>query len=216
MTTLFLIRHGETEWNSNGRWQGHTDVPLTERGREQARKLAQRLVEDQAHFDYIYASDLGRAFETAEIVAKPFGLPVKALPELREIDIGSWSGLTRAEIIERYPGAFSAFFHAHDGETWEAFGVRAGNALQRLVRHHPGEALALVTHGGTIRAMLHTVYTLQGHPDQEIPHIGNASLTELQLQNGRWHVRRFNDITHLEGAQAPDMLAPPTEGDLDE
>src|SRR5688572_30474192 len=103
MTTILLIRHGETEWNRNGRWQGHADIPLSQAGREQAQALAQRLVSEGAFFDHLYASDLCRAFETAQVVGRALNIPVHPFSPLREINVGSWSGLTRAEIIERFP-----------------------------------------------------------------------------------------------------------------
>ena len=103
MTTLLVARHGETDWNREGRWQGWADPPLNDTGRAQARRLAEELRETA--FDAVYASDLRRAFETAEILAAPHAVPVVADAGLREIDIGSWSGLTRAEIDARFPEA---------------------------------------------------------------------------------------------------------------
>jgi broad specificity phosphatase PhoE len=90
MTTVYLARHGESDWNVERRWQGHADRPLTERGREQAELLAGRLAD--VKLDAVYASDLRRAWETAQAVAATRGLEVVRLPELREVDVGSWSG----------------------------------------------------------------------------------------------------------------------------
>src|SRR5690242_21947015 len=101
MTTLLLARHGETDWNRDGRWQGWADPPLNETGREQARELADQL--RTTPYEAVYWSDLKSAHETAVIVAEPHGVPVVVDPELREIDIGERSGLTRAEIDERFP-----------------------------------------------------------------------------------------------------------------
>ncbi len=92
VTELLLARHGETDWNRERRWQGHADPPLNELGRAQARRLAEALAGEQ--LEAIYASDLRRAHETAEIVGARLGLPVTSDPDLREIDVGSWSGLT--------------------------------------------------------------------------------------------------------------------------
>ena len=218
MTTIYLIRHGETEWNRSGRWQGHADVPLSVAGYQQATALAQRLVNDGVQFDHIYASDLSRAFETAQIVTRaifPDGRrQVQAFPALREINIGAWSGLTRAEIIAQYPGAFTTVHHAPDGETNDLFSERVGGALTDLALRHPGETLAIVTHGGTIRAMLRHV--LAQHAEiAPIPFIGNTSITILSFQDDCWNVLRVNDIVHMEAgnhaSQAPDVLAPPNE-----
>src|SRR4051812_42061109 len=103
MTTFYLIRHGETDWNVGGRWQGHTDVPLNEAGRAQARRLAERLRAGGGRFDAIYSSDLERAWETAQIVGGALGCPLRPIVELREIDVGAWAGLTRAEVVARTP-----------------------------------------------------------------------------------------------------------------
>lgn len=207
MTTIYLIRHGETDWNRAGRWQGHADIPLSEDGRKQARALAQRLLDERVRFDHIYASDLSRALETAQIVAAPLHMPVHPLTELREIDVGGWSGLTRAEIVERFPGAFTTVFHAPDGETRELFTERVAVVLLRLAVQHPGERLAIVTHGGAVRAMVRSIYERHDH-DQSVPFIGNTSITELAFDDGAWRVLRLNDATHVVDEQAPDMLAP--------
>jgi probable phosphoglycerate mutase len=209
-TTIYLIRHGETEWNRNGRWQGHADVPLSAEGYRQAHSLAQRLAADGAHFDHIYASDLSRAMETAQIAAQALGMVVQADPALREINVGSWSGLTRNEIIAKYPGAFSTVHSAPDGEQREVFEERVGGALTAFAKRHDGEQIAIFTHGGTIRAMLYHLLVQQGVA-LEIPHIGNTSITTLRWQQNGWQALRLNDMEHLETGdfqgQAPDVLA---------
>ncbi|HWH04956.1 MAG TPA: histidine phosphatase family protein, partial [Gaiellaceae bacterium] len=105
MTTIVLARHGETDWNREQRFQGHADRPLNELGREQARELAERLRNDR--IDAVYSSPLVRALETAETVAAALGLPVETREALREVDVGSWEGLSRDEIEERHPEDFA-------------------------------------------------------------------------------------------------------------
>ncbi len=214
-TTIYLIRHGETEWNRSGRWQGHADVPLSPDGYRQAEALAARLVAENIRFDHIYASDLSRAMETARIVAAALEMPLQSAPELREINMGAWSGLTRAEIVARYPGAFDTVLHPPDGEPREIFAARVGGALTKLAEHHPAETLALVTHGGTIRAMLKHILMLAG-VEMEIPFIGNTALTIVRLDNSTWSVVRLNDTAHLEtkrhAGDAPELLLPENEG----
>src|SRR4029079_8992231 len=129
MTTLLVARHGETDWNRAGRWQGWADPPLNDTGRAQARRLAEELRETAV--DAVYSSDLRRAFETAEILAAPHAVPVVADAGLREIDIGSWSGLTRAEIDARFPDG-----KRPDGETHEQHGARVRAAVIRIAREH--------------------------------------------------------------------------------
>lgn len=211
-TTLFLIRHGETEWNRSGRWQGHTDVPLTDRGRSQAQALARRLHAERIPIERIYASDLSRALETAQIIGQALNTPVDRLADLREIHVGSWSGLTRAEIMQRFPGAFETVWHAHDGETREALSDRVVGALLRLIDQHPAQSIAIVSHGGPIRAIVQYLYERQGLPVEAVPHIGNTSITEAQIDGDSYRLLRVNDIAHVDGEQAPDMLAPPNEG----
>ncbi|HEX7083206.1 MAG TPA: histidine phosphatase family protein [Gaiellaceae bacterium] len=167
MTIVILARHGETDWNSQGRWQGWADPPLNERGRQQAAALAERLRETP--FDAVYTSDLRRAHETAEIVARPHGVPVVADPGLREIDVGSWSGLTRAEIDERFGG------ERPDGETREQHRARVRAAAERLVRAHGDERILLVSHGGTMRALA----------DAFDGPIANCGTIELRWADGR-------------------------------
>lgn len=208
MTTLFLIRHGETEWNRSGRWQGHADVPLSDDGRAQARQLAQRLAQERHAFDGIYASDLGRAFETATIIAAAFDLPVHPLIDLREIHIGDWSGLTSDEIRARFPAQWADFEVKRDfprgthGETMTAFQQRAARVIEELVRRHPGERLLVVTHGGVVRAVLQYVSTFTQTP-HDVP-IANTSITELHFDDGIPGVVRTNDAAHLDGPGAVD------------
>ena len=140
MTTLLLVRHGETDWNADGRLQGQTDRPLSDFGRRQARQLAEELADEE--LEAIYASDLSRARETAEIVAERLELPVVLDPDLREKDWGTWEGLTG---VERDRVEFV-------GEPTEAHQERILRALRRISERHPGDGRVLVvTHGGSIR-----------------------------------------------------------------
>jgi broad specificity phosphatase PhoE len=140
MAMLLLVRHGETDWNADGRLQGQTDRPLSDFGRRQARELAGELVDEE--LEAIYSSDLARARETAEIVGERLGLPVALDPELREKDWGTWEGLTA---VERDRVEFV-------GESTEAHQERILRALRRISDRHPGEGLILVvTHGGSMR-----------------------------------------------------------------
>ena len=172
MTTLLIARHGETDWNREGRWQGWADPPLNETGRAQARRLADELRETS--FDAVYASDLRRAFETAEILAAPHGVAVVADAGLREIDIGSWSGLTRPEIEARFPNG-----ERPDGETHEQHGTRVRAAVVRIARRHLGERILLVTHGGTIRSIHDVISDLPYHP------VPNCHVLEVHFRDDR-------------------------------
>jgi 2,3-bisphosphoglycerate-dependent phosphoglycerate mutase len=139
VTTLLLVRHGETDWNAEGRLQGHTDRPLNAHGRKQAKDLAERLAGEGA--DAIYASDLSRAKETAEILGARLGLPVVIDADLREKNWGNWEGLTGDERI-----------HVEfQGESTKDHRGRVLRAVERIAERHPGQRVVVVTHGGSLR-----------------------------------------------------------------
>jgi broad specificity phosphatase PhoE len=171
MTALLLARHGETEWNKERRFQGWADPPLNEAGRKQARLLAEQL-RDLA-FDAVYSSDLARAYETAEIVAAPHGVPVVADEGLREVDVGVVSGMTWVEAHERF-GVDLPF-----GETREEHQARVLAAVERIARRHPVERVLIVTHGGTIRALHRHAIGEPEHP------VENCGVLELHFREDR-------------------------------
>jgi broad specificity phosphatase PhoE len=148
VTELLIVRHGETDWNAELRFQGHADRSLNETGRAQARALADELADVEA--EAIYSSDLARARETAEIVGDRLGLPVVELRELREIDVGSWEGLTRDEVAAKFPEDSRGWRH---GETYDELAARVLPALERIARAHPGGRVVVVGHGGTMRTL---------------------------------------------------------------
>ncbi|MGH3022030.1 MAG: histidine phosphatase family protein [Gaiellaceae bacterium] len=188
MTTVYLARHGQSDWNATRRWQGHADRPLTDLGRRQAVELAERLAETP--LDAVYSSDLLRARETAEAVATPRGLPVHALPELREVDVGSWSGLTRAEAEERFPEAFARWRDGghgwEDGEAYEEMAERVFAAVLRVAAEHPGGAVLLVAHGGPIRALHAVALGLDVARHRRLrPVAANAHLSRVVVRDGK-------------------------------
>jgi broad specificity phosphatase PhoE len=162
VTTILLVRHAESEWNREGRWQGHADPPLTQAGREQATALARSL--EGLQLDAIYASDLDRAATTAGVVAHIFGLEVVTDPSLREIDVGEWSGLTTDEIRTRFPAGWER--HSSGGDGWEqgethaAMSDRVVAAVARIAASHPDGQILCVIHGGVIRALLARASTM--------------------------------------------------------
>lgn len=190
------------------------DVPLSEVGRAQAEALAQRLADERFIVDQMYSSDLSRAWETAQIVAQRLHLAVQPLPALREIDVGAWSGLTRAQIVEQFPGAFTEHHSAPDGERREAFWQRVTSAILGLAEQHAGQRLLLVTHGGVIRALLGRIYEWRGEATTHVPPITNTSITALHFLDGQWHVERVSDGAHLGSALAQDVMAPRSESML--
>jgi ribonuclease H / adenosylcobalamin/alpha-ribazole phosphatase len=193
MATLLLVRHGETDWNRENRFQGHADPPLNEAGREQARELATRLAGEP--LSAVFTSPLRRARETAEVVAAERGLHALPEPGLLEIDVGSWSGLTRTEVEQRFPDGYRRWLDLasgwDDGETYEVLAERVVRTLLRIAAAHDGEPVLLVTHSGPIRA---AVAAADGIPYAEarraVRAIGNCSVFRLAVE-GR-DLRRIN------------------------
>ena len=150
MTTLLLARHGQTDWNLDHRWQG--DPPLNDSGRDQARLLAQLISPEP--LDGLYSSDLGRARETAEIIAEQLGLQVQLDSRLREIDVGEWAGLTSAELERRYASGFQRHLEGgscwEHGESYEAMVARVTAALHSVAAAHQGGHVLVVTHAGVL------------------------------------------------------------------
>jgi broad specificity phosphatase PhoE len=155
VTTILLARHGQSDWNRTRRWQGFADRPLTERGHAQAAELAERLAD--IALDAIYSSDLARARITAETVASVQGLEVTQLRELREVNVGSWEGLTREEAKARDPDGFRRWEAGgtgwDDGESYPEMSARVLGAVAEIARAHEGGRVLVVAHGGPIRAV---------------------------------------------------------------
>jgi 2,3-bisphosphoglycerate-dependent phosphoglycerate mutase len=179
VTTLILARHGETDWNRDGRFQGHADPPLNERGREQAASLAESLAKERV--DAIYSSDLRRAHETALFVAERKGLDVVVDPDLRERDVGEWSGLTLPEIEERFPDELRRFREegASIGESREALSQRVLAAVRRIADAHPRGQILVVTHGGTLRTLRHAAGGAFGAPV-----VRNGQVLKMAVREG--------------------------------
>ena len=190
-TTFYLIRHGETDWNLHGRWQGHTDIPLNNDGRAQAHRLAARLRADRVRFDASYSSDLQRAWETAVVVGAALDLVPLPLPALREINVGSWSGLTGAEVLAHDGENYARYKSGEDvarggGERFLDLYTRVVAAVEQLADQQPGRTLALVTHGGPVRALImHAARDKDGLDVRHI-HIGNTSITLLIGDRAGW------------------------------
>lgn len=188
MTTIHLARHGETDWNRELRWQGHSNPPLNERGRRQACALADAL--EGTSLAAVYSSDLRRASETAEIVALRLGLPVSVDPALREIDVGSWEGLTLAEIEARFPEAVDRWerrgAHGWDGgETHDQMAARVHDAVHSIAAGHEGEEILVVTHGGPIRALKALAAGLDYPRDRRsVPYTQNCEVFAIAVRDG--------------------------------
>jgi len=193
VTTVHLARHGQSDWNAAGRWQGHADRPLTELGRRQAAELAERLA--SVPLEAVYSSDLLRARETAEPVAERRGLEVQVMRALREVDVGAWSGLSRPEVEQRFPEAFARWRDGgqgwEDGETYEEMTERVVGAVLAIARAHPNGDILVVAHGGPIRALHAVALGLEISEHRRLkPVAANAKLSHLVVEDGRLTVER--------------------------
>jgi len=200
-TTLILVRHGETEWNLAGRIQGHSDSRLTARGAEQGRRAAERL----AGLDIaaVYASDLGRARETGELIAAPHGPPVQTVQGLRERCYGAFEGRTAEEIRGEDPEVFERGLGDRrglarpGGETQQELSERVMGALGEIAGAHPGETVAVATHGGPIKSAVFAVLEIPiGSWDRTW--VSNGSVTVFRADGDELKVVCFNDTSHLD------------------
>jgi 2,3-bisphosphoglycerate-dependent phosphoglycerate mutase len=202
LTRVSLIRHGETAWNVNGRWQGQAQVPLNDEGRRQAALLGEHLRPRAAEISAIYSSDSLRARETAQLIASPLGKPVYLDPRLREIDLGEWQGLTEEE-VRAWDSERLALVRADPwnmprpgGESWSEVAERALSAIQEFVNANQGGHILAVSHGGAIRVLLQRLAIDTG---STFP-VGNTSLTVLLhhgLDEAPWKLDVFNLMDHL-------------------
>jgi broad specificity phosphatase PhoE len=187
-TTLVLVRHGETDWNRDNRFQGHADPPLNETGHLQARALANDL--RNGRHAALYTSPLRRARETAKILGAELALEPSAEPSLMEVDVGSWSGLTRTEVESRFPAGFARWLeYGHgwdDGETYAELGDRVVAGLLNIGARHPDTSVVAVTHGGPIRSALAAAERVSFDEARRSIHvIGNCAVVRLALRDGK-------------------------------
>jgi broad specificity phosphatase PhoE len=148
-TRLLLVRHGESTWNADGRWQGQADPPLSPLGEQQAADAAVHV----APIDAVWSSDLARARRTAEIIAGARSVDVRVDPRLRERDAGEWQGYTRAEIQELWPGYLESDRRPAGYETDDELLARVLRAIDEIGAAHDGGAVLVIVHGGVVRTL---------------------------------------------------------------
>ena len=199
-TRIIAIRHGETTWNVDSRIQGHLDIPLSATGRQQAERLAGALRDEP--ITAIYASDLARAWETAQYIGQAHGLPVLKAIGLRERDFGDFEGKTFAEIELLLPEQSMRWrkrdpqFAPQGGETLTDLRSRVMEAAERLAARHPGEQIALVGHGG----VMDVLYRAATRLDIQAPRtwtLGNAAINRLLWTPGGFALVGWADTQHL-------------------
>ncbi|MBP2660547.1 MAG: Phosphoglycerate mutase [Firmicutes bacterium] len=200
MTKVILVRHGQTQWNLEMKYQGHCDVALTEEGIRQANLAANSLAEES--ISAVYASDLCRAFTTAECIAKKHQLQVKTIPEFREINFGKWEGLTYAAINNQWSDLMTKLLTHPDeieipeGETFRAVKERSTIALTKLVEKHPDQTIVVVSHGGTIRTILCAVLNIHLNYLWNIKQ-DNTAINILEYYDNQVLVSLVNGTHHL-------------------
>jgi len=200
-THLIVVRHGETLWNVEGRYQGHLDSPLTNRGLAQSTALARRLA--GVPFKALYSSDLGRAQQTAQIVGDVTGHAVQLESRLRERHLGVLQGFTKRDLPSRLPREFDEYRRGGpdhvipQGESARQRHQIITACFDELVRRHVGETIVVIAHGGTLSALLRHVV---GVP-LEVPRrvrVANTALNRCVWENERWHLEVWGDTSHLE------------------
>ena len=207
-TTLLFARHGETADNTNRVFQGQHGTGLAPRGRTQAQRLALRM--RTAGLNAIVASDLERAAETARILGAATELVPAFDRDLREIDVGAWSGKSYEEIQKMFPEEWAAWSTGKDiarggGETYAAIAERVARAVSRIVASHEGERVLVVSHGGAIRSYVAKILGVLGAQGMRaLSGLGNASLTVIEVASEHAVLRTWNDTAHLEGLAVND------------
>lgn len=214
-TEFIFIRHGETDWNRQHRFQGQIDVPLNANGLAQASRLGQRLA--QAPADVLLSSDLERARQTAAPLAHAWGLAVQPEPGVREQAFGVLEGLDFPTIQREHPQLWAQWIrHRADyalpggGESQRAFFARITTAVQALAARHAGQRVAVVTHGGVLDMLWRSAHQqpLDGPRRCDIP---NTGLNRLRWRGGTLVIEHWADDAHLAGLDVPPLL-PPTRG----
>jgi len=196
MKRIILLRHGQTEWNNAGRFQGTTDVDLDDVGRQQAALAAKALASIGPHA--VYASDLGRARDTATSVADLAGVPVQIDLRLRERGYGPWEGLNRAEVSAAYPEEFAAWeahrpFHVDGIEQSGEVAARGKEALDAIAAALPGNGIAVVaSHGGVLRQAVSAFLGWGLEQADTISGLGNCCWADVQQGRSGWRLHGYN------------------------
>ena len=209
-TELLLIRHGQTAWNKMKRLQGHSDIPLNEKGEQQAIALGETLKQESLHA--IVSSDMMRAVRTAEAIAKWHRLPVKVDLALRERCYGAFEGLTPEEIEARYPESHAAW-HAADpdhlfppgdrpAESMRVFHHRVVDALTRLAEEHAGQKVAVIAHFGIIEVAYRVANGIPIGQGGRMP-VLNTSINRFGVGNGEIKLIAWGEAAHLEPSRKP-------------
>jgi probable phosphoglycerate mutase len=199
-TRLIIVRHGETTWNLDSRYQGHADSALTETGLAQARLLAERFARER--FSTLYSSDLGRANQTAQLIAAHTGCELHLDPRLRERSLGVMQGLRRIEFQERMPDHYARFasgdwdYAPPDGESTRLSVGRFVAAVTDLATRHSGQTIGVITHGGVLGSFLRVVIGIDSEQPRRFKRF-NGSWNVFSFEAGSWVLNTWGDVSHL-------------------
>ncbi|MEK7989996.1 MAG: histidine phosphatase family protein [Thiotrichaceae bacterium] len=206
-TQVFVVRHGETAWNKEGRLQGHLDSQLTPKGIAQSKALGENLKHHD--FDAIYASDLTRTRVTAENVASEKHCSITLDPQLRERHLGIFQGHTRKELAEKFPEQAKQYLNYKpdyvipEGESLVKFCQRCMSCFNRLVAQHKQGKILIVTHGGVLTCLFKNVVGVPlGTPRNFV--LLNTSLNVFSHHKGHWTLESWGDLSHLQNMTALD------------
>ena len=212
-TNIILIRHGETAWNAVRRLQGHIDIPLNPEGRRQADAVAAALAGER--IDAIVASDLQRAHQTAQAIARVHGMPVHTDPGLRERCFGGFEGLLYAEIEQRFPREFAAWQAREvDGdmppglrvaETFRQFYQRSVHAIMRLAQQHRSQTLVLVAHGGVLECAYRAALGMVLETPRNFA-VLNASINRFCFSEGKLTLLNWGDVAHVQRGVLDELI----------
>ncbi len=203
VTRICLVRHGETEWNAEGRVQGQVDIPLSAVGLAQAQAAAQALA--QHDFSAVYSSDLMRVRQTAEPAVRRLALPLQLDAGLRERHYGIFERMLYTEVRSRYPEHYARFrdkdpaFDFETGESLTGFFDRSVAAVRRIAERHAGEQTLVFTHGGVLDMIYRYANALGLSAAREFG-TPNAGLNWIEIGSGRWQVVHWADVSHLPAA----------------
>ena len=206
-TRFIVVRHGETEWNRTKVYQGQMDSPLSELGLNQAEAVAKALADEA--IDVIYASDLGRAFTSAEIISVPHKIEVVTDIRLRERHLGVFQGLHNDEMQNQYPEDVAKYRSGDPdhvipgGESSRQRYDRSTACLKELAKRHAGGRLLIVTHGGVLRGFLEMVLRLPMNAKRRFS-LYNAGIARLSLLRDHWMMDSWGETWHLKGLEIGD------------
>jgi len=206
-TVLYAVRHGETEWNLVEKQQGHLDSPLSATGIKQAQFLADGLAKKS--IDVLFSSDLGRALQTAEIIARRLSLEVHKNARLRERHLGILQALTRKEFVERYPieavlyDSNNPDYVLPQGESTRQLFNRCIQCAEDIARENAGKNVLIVAHGGVLRSFFHKATNTPLMEPRRFS-LFNAAINSFSISDGQWRLDTWGEIAHLQDIQALD------------